>query len=82
MDGSSNIKGSGIGVLLVSPDRIVIEQAIRLGFKASNNEAEYEALISGLRLAEAAGATHLIVHCDSMLVVNQVNGELKLGTPR
>ncbi|CAK9168984.1 unnamed protein product [Ilex paraguariensis] len=82
VDGSSNSKGSGIDILLVSPDGVVVEQAVRLGFKASNNEAEYEALISGLRLAEATGVTDLVFHCDSMLVVNQFNGEFETRNPR
>ena len=51
VDGSSNSKGSKIGVLLVSPGIVVTEQAIQLCFKTSNNEAKYETLISGLKLA-------------------------------
>ena len=46
-----------------------------MGFKASNNEAEYEALIAGLKLAKAAEADEVIVFCDSQLIVNQSTGE-------
>ena len=46
-----------------------------MGFKASNNEAEYEALIAGLKLAVAAEADEVIVFCDSQLIVNQSTGE-------
>lgn len=70
VDGSSNRQGAGAGVLLISPDGEIIEQSIRLGFKASNNEAEYEALIAGLKLAAAAEADEVIVFCDSQLIVN------------
>ena len=51
VDGSSNAQGSGAGLVLVDPDGLKINYALRFGFKASNNEAEYEALIAGLNLA-------------------------------
>ena len=47
VDGSSNIRGYGIGICLESPTKEVIKQSFRLGFRASNNEAEYEAAIAG-----------------------------------
>ena len=59
VDGASNSKGSGAGVMLVSPEGLILEQAVRLKFSASNNEAEYEALLIGLRTAEGLGACHL-----------------------
>jgi hypothetical protein len=48
VDGASNMKGAGAGAVLISPEGLVLEQAVRLGFLASNNEAEYEALLMGL----------------------------------
>ncbi|RVW17445.1 hypothetical protein CK203_085512 [Vitis vinifera] len=51
VDGASRSSGSGVGLLLQSPTGEHLEQAIRLGFSASNNEAEYEAILSGLDLA-------------------------------
>ncbi|XP_012834061.1 PREDICTED: uncharacterized protein LOC105954923 [Erythranthe guttata] len=51
-----------------------IEYAIKLDFHASNNEAEYEAFIAGIRLSLAVGARKLVIHSDSQLVVNQVSG--------
>ena len=48
VDRASNVKGSGIGVYLMQLNNEVIEQSFRLGLKASNNEAEYEALIARL----------------------------------
>ena len=65
VDGASNVKGSGIGVYLKSPNNKVIQQLIRLGFRASNNEVEYKTLIAGLRLARALGAHRLNVQSDS-----------------
>ncbi|KAI5338266.1 hypothetical protein L3X38_017537 [Prunus dulcis] len=52
VDGASNHKGAGAGVVIVTPDRTLLEQAITLGFSASNNEVEYEELLAGLRLAK------------------------------
>ncbi|XP_028052310.1 uncharacterized protein LOC114256828 [Camellia sinensis] len=56
IDGSSNRQGAEAGIVLVSPDGQILEQSIRLGFKASNNEVVYEALIAGLKLATAMEA--------------------------
>jgi ribonuclease HI len=75
VDGASNAKGSGTGVVIITPDETVIEQSIRLDFKTSNNEAEYEAVLAGLNSAKTLGAQQLIVHCDSLLVASQINGE-------
>ena len=46
-----------------------------MGFKASNNEAEYEALIIGMQKAKSLGVQDLMIHCDSQLVANQLTGE-------
>ena len=51
VDGTSNTRGSGVGVVLVSLEGIRVEKSLRLGFQASNNEAKYEALIVGLQAA-------------------------------
>lgn len=53
VDDLSNIKGSELGLVLRSPKEVVVEQAISCGFKATNNEAKYEALIVGLTLARS-----------------------------
>uniref|UniRef100_A0A2N9IX95 Uncharacterized protein n=1 Tax=Fagus sylvatica TaxID=28930 RepID=A0A2N9IX95_FAGSY len=75
VDGASNAKGSGTGVVIITPDETVIEQSIRLDFKTSNNEAEYEAVLAGLKSAKTLEARRLIVYCDSLLVASQINGE-------
>ena len=52
-----------------------MERVVTLGSAASNNEAEYEALLSGLRTAKELKIKQLIVHCDSKLAHNHLNGE-------
>uniref|UniRef100_A0A803N6C4 RNase H type-1 domain-containing protein n=1 Tax=Chenopodium quinoa TaxID=63459 RepID=A0A803N6C4_CHEQI len=74
-DGAANIRGVGLGVVLTSPHGDKIAQAIRCNFKATNNEAEYEALITGLTVARDMKIQHLEVISDSLLMVNQINGE-------
>jgi ribonuclease HI len=75
VDGSSNLKGSGAGVVLEGPDDILIEQSLRFEFKASNNQAEYEALIAGMTLAQEMGAENLRAKSDSQLITSQISGE-------
>ncbi|XP_028073084.1 uncharacterized protein LOC114275267 [Camellia sinensis] len=75
VDGSSNRQRVGARVVLVSPDGRMLEKSIHLGFKASNNEAEYEALIAGLKLAVTMEADEVVVFFDSQLIVNQATGE-------
>ena len=53
VDGATNAQGSGAGLILTSPEEIDIEYALKFGFQASNNEAEYEAVIVGLNLAHS-----------------------------
>ena len=50
MDGAANQKGSGVGLVVISPDKIIIEKSLRLGFSATKNEAEYEALLVGMTM--------------------------------
>ncbi|XP_074288969.1 uncharacterized protein LOC141614114 [Silene latifolia] len=73
VDGASNTKGVGVGLVLKSPQGDLIVQAVQCEFKATNNEAEYEALILGLKLALDLKIRHLKVYSDSKLIVNHVN---------
>ena len=59
IDEATNAQGSGTGLILTSPDGIDMEYALRFGFQASNNEAEYEAVIAGLNLAYSMEADQL-----------------------
>ena len=74
--------GVDIGLQLKSPGGDKIEQAIRLGFSASNNESEYEVILAGIELAAAISADKLIIRSDSQLVVGQVNVEYESWDPR
>ncbi|GJW53367.1 reverse transcriptase domain-containing protein, partial [Tanacetum coccineum] len=73
-DGSSCIDGSGAGLILTSPEGAEFTYALRFQFTASNNEAEYEALLAGLRIAAQMGVRNIRVSVDSKLVANQVLG--------
>ena len=50
VNGASNQKGSGIGLVLLSPEKVIIKKSLRLDFSATNNEAEYEALVIGMAM--------------------------------
>ena len=82
VDGSSTNKGSGAGVQLQSPTGELIRQSFSFGFAASNNEAEYESLIAGLRLAKAVKANRISAYYDSQLVVSQYLGDCDVRNDR
>ena len=73
-DGASSADGSGAGIILPSPLGDKSTYALRFDFKCSNNEAEYEALLAGMRLAHSMGVNKLEAKGDSLLVANQFNG--------
>ena len=82
VDGATNQRGSGVGLVLISPERITIEKSLRLGFSATNNEAEYEALLEGMSMVQKLGRKAVNMFSDSRLVVGQVNGELEARDKR
>ncbi|XP_076959919.1 uncharacterized protein LOC143636130 [Bidens hawaiensis] len=73
-DGASSGEGSGAGLRLVNPEGHEFIYAIKLDFKITNNEAEYEAFLAGLRIAKKLGVKHLEARVDSMLIAGQING--------
>ena len=77
VDGASSAMGVCAGIVIITPEGIRLEHSFRLGFKASNNEVEYEAFIAGLRTAFDMGARDVEVYSDSRLVVNQVQGSFE-----
>ena len=77
MDRSSNDGGLRASLILVSPEGHQIHCALRFGFKASNNEAKYEALIARLELAKEMKVESLDIFNDSQLVVCQISDEYK-----
>ncbi|GKB77051.1 reverse transcriptase domain-containing protein [Tanacetum coccineum] len=73
-DGSSCLEGSGAGLILTIPEDEEFPYALSFEFNAFNNEAEYEALVAGLRIAEQVGVKNLIAKVNSRLIANQING--------
>jgi len=59
------MKGGGAGIVLQGPNDLLLEQVLHFGFKPSNNQAEYEALIAGLTLAADMGAYTVTCRTDS-----------------
>ncbi|XP_022025008.1 uncharacterized protein LOC110925363 [Helianthus annuus] len=74
-DGASSEEGNGAGITLISPEGVELTYAIRLDFENTNNTAEYEALLAGMRLAQKMKAKHVEASTDSQLVVKQYQGE-------
>ncbi|XP_020977986.1 uncharacterized protein LOC110271420 [Arachis ipaensis] len=81
VDGASSREGSGAGIILKEGNEVVAEQALHFHFSANNNQAEYEALIAGLKLALSHQVQSLTAHCDSLLVVQQIRGEFQVKDP-
>ena len=67
---------------MISPKRIIIEKSLRLGFSATNNEAEYETLLVRMTIVHRMGGKAVEVFSDSRLVMDQVQGELEARDPR
>ena len=70
VDGASNAKGAGAEVVIITPEGILLEHSFRMGFNAFNNEAEYEALLAGLRVVSRLEARDVEIYFDSRLIVN------------
>ena len=68
-------------MVLVSPTGETLKYAIQLNFQATNNVAEYEGLLAGIRAAKALSIRRLLVRGDSQLVVNQVGKEYQCSNP-
>lgn len=73
--GASNDHNSGAGVVLITPEGRKVCYAMKLDFGANNNEAKYESLVHGLKIAKEIGVKTARIYSDSQLVVNQVLGE-------
>nr|XP_016442638.1 PREDICTED: uncharacterized protein LOC107768046 [Nicotiana tabacum] len=72
-DGASNVKGAGLGIILISSSGETIRQTIKC-HPITNNGAEYEDVIAGLKLVRELGIEQIIIKSDSQLVVNQMQG--------
>ncbi|XP_034208128.1 uncharacterized protein LOC117621677 [Prunus dulcis] len=71
---ASNQKEAGAGIVIITLDGTLLEQAITLGFPALNNEAEYKVLLAGLCLAKELSIKKLAIYSDSQLITNQASG--------
>jgi ribonuclease HI len=81
-DGSTRQQGGGAGVVLIDPSGDQVKYMVHLEFKATNNMAEYEALIFGLFATLSLGICQLLVKGDSQLIIKQVRGECSCNEPR
>jgi ribonuclease HI len=81
-DGSARQQSAGARVALADPGRNQLQYVVRLEFKATNNMAEYEALIFGLSAALSLGVRQILVKGDSQLIIKQVRGECSCNEPR
>nr|XP_023886789.1 uncharacterized protein LOC111998898 [Quercus suber] len=82
VDGTTNQRGLGVGLVLVSPEDHVIEKSLRLGFSTTNNEAEYEALLQGIVTVQKIEGKSVEIFSDSKQVVGQVKGEMEAKDSR
>lgn len=74
----ANQKRAGVGIVLVSPEKITIEKSLRLGFLATNTEAEYEALLAEIIMVKKLGGEAIDIFSNSRLVVRQINGDFEV----
>ncbi|XP_074357988.1 uncharacterized protein LOC141697479 [Apium graveolens] len=81
VDGSSTSERSGAGLILKSPEGFKIQTAISFSFPATNNQAEYEALVAELKLSRTLRVQDLKIYSDSQIVVKQINGEYIVKDP-
>ena len=82
VDGASNQKGSRVGLVLISPEKVIIEKSLRLNFSATNNETEYETLLIGMAMVQRMGGKSIKLLSDSRIVVGQVKGEFETKDER
>ena len=69
VDGAANQRGFGVGLVLVSPEKITIDKSLRLDFSVTNNEAEYEALLMRMAMVQRMGGKVVKMFSDLRLVV-------------
>jgi ribonuclease HI len=79
-DGSLKLQGAGAGILFIAPRGEQLKYALQLLFPASNNAAEYEALIHGLSIIVSLGIKKLMVYGDSLVVISQINKDWDCST--
>ena len=78
VDRATTQKGLGIGIVIIFPERITLEKSLRLGFSATNNEAEFESFLARLNTIKMLGGKVVKLYCDSRLIAGQVRGNFKV----
>ena len=81
-DGSKMMAGLGAGAVLTSPTRDIVQYVLKILYTDSNNAAEHEALLHGLRMAVSMGIQHPEVLGDSNLAISQINGDFDAKDPK
>ena len=76
-NGTANGKGAGIGIVVITPEKLVMEKSLRSGFLASNDETEFEALLARKTMVNQLKGEVVEVYSNSWLVVGQVNREFE-----
>ena len=75
-------KRGGVGVIITAPDGEILKYGVQLKFSATNNEAEYEDILTELRLRKALRVKNLLIQSDSKLVVEKIKGEYEAKEER
>ena len=75
-------KRGGVGVIITAPDGEILKYGVQLKFSATNNEAEYEDILTELRLGKALRVKNLLIQSDSKLVVEKIKGEYEAKEER
>ena len=82
IDGAFNWKGARIRIVLITPEKLLMEKSLWIGFLATDNEAEYKALLAEVAMVRQLGGEVVELYSDSRLVVGQVNGEFEAWDER
>ena len=75
-------RGGGVGVVITTLDEEMLKYGVQLKFSATNNEAEYEGILMGLRVRKALKAKNLLIQSDSKLVIGQIKEEFEAKEER
>ena len=81
-DSSLAQRRGGVGVVITTLDGEILKYGVQLKFPATNNEAKYEGILTGLRLRKVLGVKNLLVQNDSKLMIGQIKGEYEAKEER
>ena len=81
-DDSSARKKGGVGVVIITPKGETLKYRVQLTFSATNNEAEYEGVLMGLKVRKVLGVKNLLLQNDLKLVVGHIKGEFEVNKER